>query len=410
LKKHTALFTILVCFVFLLHIDAMADTSGDYGYQVKNDGTVMITSYKGKETSITIPSSIDGKTVTSIKESAFDWNDDIVEVTIPGSVTTIGFMAFANCSNLKKVVLNKGITTIEGSAFSYCTSLSSITIPEGISVIDTRTFEECTSLQSVSIPKSVTVIKDYAFSFCDSLTNVTLPDNVAYIDQGAFYSCSMKSVTIPKSIKEIGYSAFGFLDRKDAESKIAGFTVKGYTGTAAEQYAKNNSFSFVPLGSVAKNTSSAQKSTAKPSLDVVKKGSVRTVGGSKFKVTSSNTVSLKAPVSKKITKIVIPKKVKINNKYYKVTAIEKKAFSGCKKLKKATINGNVSKIGAYAFYKCKKLKSIKINSKKLTMGRVGKGAFKGIHKKAIFYVPGKKKKAYKKIFLKRGATKTMKVK
>ena len=52
---------------------------------------------------------------------------------------------------------------------------------------------------------------------------------------------------------------------------------------------------------------------------------------------------------------------------YKVTAIEKKAFSGCKKLNKVTIGKNVAKIGAKAFYGCSKLKTLIIKSTKMTV-------------------------------------------
>ena len=135
---------------------------------------------------------------------------------------------------------------------------------------------------------------------------------------------------------------------------------------------------------------------------------VKTVRKNRYVITSKSTVRYKSPVSKKITSIKIPKSVKIKGKTYKVTAIGKKAFAGCSKLKKVTIKAPIKKIGKYAFYNCKKLKTIRIYSKKLTKSNVLTGAFKGISKKATFYLPKSKKAAYKKIFLKRGAKKTMK--
>ena len=135
---------------------------------------------------------------------------------------------------------------------------------------------------------------------------------------------------------------------------------------------------------------------------------VKTVRKNRYVITSKSTVRYKSPVSKKITSIKIPKNVKIKGKTYRVTAIGKKAFAGCSKLKKVTIKAPIKKIGKYAFYNCKKLKTIRIYSKKLTKSNVLTGAFKGISKKATFYLPKSKKAAYKKIFLKRGAKKTMK--
>ncbi|MCD7797490.1 MAG: leucine-rich repeat domain-containing protein [Clostridiales bacterium] len=53
-----------------LDLTAFAATSGDYEYTVSN-GTAEITGYTGLETELTIPSTIDGYTVTSIGEDAF---------------------------------------------------------------------------------------------------------------------------------------------------------------------------------------------------------------------------------------------------------------------------------------------------------------------------------------------------
>ncbi len=150
--------------------------------------------------------------------------------------------------------------------------------------------------------------------------------------------------------------------------------------------------------------------TTKPVTNTVKVGSTKTVGKNKYVVTSASTVCYKAPASKKSTSIKIPKSVKINGKTYKVTAIGKKAFYNCNKLKKVTINSPIKKIGKYAFYNCKELTTIRIYSTKLTINNVLTSAFKGINKKATFYFPKVKNAAYKKIFLKRGANKTMKFK
>ena len=116
------------------------------------------------------------------------------------------------------------------------------------------------------------------------------------------------------------------------------------------------------------------------------------------------------PIDKKLKKATIPSQIKIGNVTYKVTAIGGNAFKKCKNLTSITIEKNVSKIGSKAFYNCKKLKNIKIKSKKLTLKKVGKSAFKSINKKAKITVPKSKKKSYKKILVKRGLSKKAKIK
>lgn len=93
-----------------------------------------------------------------------------------------------------------------------------------------------------------------------------------------------------------------------------------------------------------------------------------------------------------------------------LTSIGAKAFYGCKKLTKITIPAKVKSIGKAAFQNCKKLKSITIKTQKLKAKTVGAKAFQKIYAKAVFKLPKKQKALYKKILLKKGATRKMKFK
>lgn len=122
------------------------------------------------------------------------------------------------------------------------------------------------------------------------------------------------------------------------------------------------------------------------------------IDGVTYKVTSIAANAFKN--DKKLTKVTIGGNVK---------TIGTNAFSGCKKITGVTIPEKVTKIGTNAFCGCKKLKTITIKSEKLKT--IGKNAFKDIHKKAVFKVPGKMLSKYKKkITSKTGFRKTMKVK
>ena len=81
--------------------------------------------------------------------------------TIPNSVTSIGFAAFAGCTSLTSVTIPNSVTSIGGYAFSGCTSLTSVTIPNSVTSIGDATFSGCTSLTSVTIPNSVTSIGEF---------------------------------------------------------------------------------------------------------------------------------------------------------------------------------------------------------------------------------------------------------
>ena len=94
----------------------------------------------------------------------------------------------------------------------------------------------------------------------------------------------------------------------------------------------------------------------------------------------------------------------------KLQTIGMNAFKDCVKLKQFTIGKSVKEIGKSAFLNCKALKSITVKTSKLTANKVKKDAFKGINAKAVFKCPKKKVKDYLKLFVKKGAPKSVKVK
>lgn len=113
-----------------------------------------------------------------------------------------------------------------------------------------------------------------------------------------------------------------------------------------------------------------------------------------------NVTVVGAKTKNKEKKLTIPSTVKYNGKNYKVTEIKANAFAKEKKLTTLVIGKNVTSIGAGVCKDCKKLKTVQIAAKKLK--KVGKKAFAGIKKKAVFKVPASKYKAYKKLFKKKG--------
>ena len=193
-------------------------TSGDFGSQVTSFvfgnevETIPAACCSGMNiTSITIPNS-----VTSIGYSAFADCTGLTSVTIPNSVTSIGEGAFYACTGLTSPVYNAhvfafmptsysgaytipdGIESIAGGAFEGCTGLTSVTIGNSVTSIGYSAFSGCTGLTSVTIGNSVTSIGYSAFSGCTGLTSVTIPNSVTSIRSSAFYGCSgLTAIYVP---------------------------------------------------------------------------------------------------------------------------------------------------------------------------------------------------------------------
>ena len=193
-------------------------------------------------TSITIPNS-----VTSMGDNAFYGCTSLTSITIPNSVTKIGGWAFYSCTSLTSVTISNSMMYISDNAFGYCTSLTNIMIPDSVESIDGNAFTYCTSLINITIPSGVTYIGHEAFSGCASLKSITIPNSVTYIDTHAFENCiSLTSITIPNSVTSIGEEAFGYYYDNDMSCSVKydNFKIYCYSGTAGEQYAKDNSFQY----------------------------------------------------------------------------------------------------------------------------------------------------------------------
>ena len=147
--------------------------------------------------------------VTSIGQYAFQACSDLNSITIPNSVTSIGNSAFLYCSSLTSVTIPNSVTSIGNSAFCGCSSMTSITIPNSVTSIGESTFSRCSSMTSITIPNSVTAIGWYAFQACSDLNSITIPNSVTTIGGYAFRGCSsMTSIIIGNGIKTIYTMAF----------------------------------------------------------------------------------------------------------------------------------------------------------------------------------------------------------
>ena len=82
-------------------------------------------------------------------------------------------------------------------AFSGCSGLTSLTIPSSVTSIGYYAFSGCSGLTSLTIPSSVTSIDDNAFSGCSGLTSIYVyPEKVPILGTGVFSGCDAKNCTV----------------------------------------------------------------------------------------------------------------------------------------------------------------------------------------------------------------------
>jgi len=314
---------------------------------ITNGGALTLTGYTGSGGVVAIPAATNGLPVTSIKSNVFFNVATLASVTIPGSVTNIGSMAFASCSGLTNVTMSNGLASIGGGVFSNCAVLAGVTIPASVTHLGSNAFEQCASLASITIPGSVTNIGNDAFSGCAGLTNVTMNSGVLKIGMDAFEQCaSLASVTIPGSVTNIGEYAFW----------------------------ECSSLSSVTMGNGVLNIGEYAFWECAHLSSMIIPGSVTNVGeyafwecGNLSSVTMSNGVLNIGDYAfldcTNLSSVTIPGSI---------TNIGQYAFNECGNLSSVTMANGVLNIGDYAFWDCTNLSSVTIPG---SVTNIGYGAF-----------------------------------
>lgn len=217
------------------------NTYGDFEYTSYDSGEATITKYNGNQSYLVIPEEIEGYKVTEIGDRAFHECVSLINVEVPGTIKRIGDLAFWDCENLEQINLLNGVeyigyefiagskvkiiqvpATVSSSgvdsfrnsgAFDYADSLEEIVFEEGMEYIPKnicRCYAINTSLKRVTIPESVKEIGESAFWNCAGIKNVILGKNISKIDAGAFAYCSgIEEILFGKNISIVGSWAFG---------------------------------------------------------------------------------------------------------------------------------------------------------------------------------------------------------
>jgi len=215
---------VLSFFVFLFISDGIAWAGVDMvidsiRYQLDNDGTASVIKHKPYlyygykyDGHLVIPNSVEygGKVyiVDEIAANTFYYCRELLSVTIPSSIKTIGKNAFEGCDKMDYVNI-EDIVSWCGIEFKglYANPLS----------IAHRLYIQGQEVKDLVLPVDLTSVSPYAFYNCLNLNTVKFPDSMTTIGDSAFYNCNnLESVSIPSSITRIGVEAFAYIGSRCA--------------------------------------------------------------------------------------------------------------------------------------------------------------------------------------------------
>ncbi len=333
--------------------------------------------------------------VAEINNYVFYNCDNLINVNISNTVTTIGERAFCLCDNLASIYIPKSVIEIKSGAFIDCDNLinvnisflaswcniifseyrsnplyyaknlyldnelvTDLVIPEGIEKINNYTFYGCTSLINVEIPNSVTSIGSHVFYQCTSLTSIDIPNSVTSIGYSAFYGCTgLESVRLSEGISNIDNYTF-----TNCKKLINIVVPKGVSSIGDSAFYGCTGLISVTLPSTLTSVAS-NAFYGCTSLTGVYITSLVSWCNIAFSTSASNPLTCAKSLYLNgvlVTELSIPEGVEKINDY---------VFYGVKGLTSVKLPEGVTSIGNYTFSNCSNIINIEIPKSVMSIGR-----------------------------------------
>lgn len=268
--------------------------------------------------------------------------EKIINLVIPGDVTTINNNSFRGCSSVESLAFAKSTNTNNGNVSEDHGGLESMTSQYSVKTIGANAFYGCKGLKSVTLPDSVEIIGESAFYGCKGMTDVTMGKRVTNIGPNAFTGCSkLKKVHVDDIVAycrinfegsgsnplELTHNIYPLGDDPISDLSILQGVSKIQPGIFAKCYDLNK----VTIGETVSEPSSGDSVPDKSMTFIYDSESISIIGENAFLECFN------------LTKVTIGDSVK---------TIEAGAFQVCTKLAKLTIGKSVMKIGYGAFFNC----------------------------------------------------------
>ncbi len=299
--------------------------------------------------------------ITSIAESAFANNTELISVTMPDTITKVGASAFSQCKNLESVILSNNVTRIEKKTFYDCYNLKHISFSINLKYIGDYAFNQC-SLTDFKFNRALQEIGDHAFFSCSRLTKIEIPGSVKKIGAYAFNNINITELTLNEGLQYIGNSAFSSCKAEIIKIPSSVETIESlafYSSSILLVLYKGNA-------NIGKNAfNSSTQVVSEPNITLTSNILAWTNIPTQGKVNIPSTFTYKN-IEFTITKIGLTFNRNLDITYVSIPDTVKKiqdyAFYECENLTSVYMTDSVEEIGSYAFQYCYRLKDVRLSN------------------------------------------------